>query len=577
MSTIRWIVIKNFRGIKKLSWKPRPGINCIIGPGDSSKSTILDAIDICLGARRNINILDTDFYGMDTSSPININLLIGDLPDDLMTLDSYGIYLQGFDPINEKLHEEPGTNLETVLKVAFTVGEDLEPSWRIRSKRSDIEGIERQLTWKEKTLLSPTRIGTNSEFNLSWRRGSILNKLSEERAEATSTLVQATRDARAAFGIKANTQLADALTIVSSTANDLGVNLGGHAQALLDTHSVSFGSGTIALHDSNGIPLKNLGVGSSRLLISGLQRNSSEASTITLADELEYGLEPHRIVSLLRSLGSKDLSPKNQIFSTTHSPIALRELNGDQVTVVRRSKDEHFIQTIGSSDDIQGTLRLFPEAFLAKHVIICEGATEIGFMRGLDIYRSDQGKQSLTALGASLINIDGGTPDRAYSRALSFQNLGYRVMIIRDSDVPLKDPDKQDQFEENNGTTICWSNNYALEQQLFMSLPDEACIALLEFAKLKHDDLVNEHLSTVSSGKTSIQKIQEEIDSEIFLSIETREILGRAANQKRGWFKNIGIMEEATRSIIAPALPNSEPDFLNLINKAVNWVGAGID
>jgi len=42
VACIRWIVIQNFRGIKQLSWKPGPGINCLIGPGDSSKSTVLD-------------------------------------------------------------------------------------------------------------------------------------------------------------------------------------------------------------------------------------------------------------------------------------------------------------------------------------------------------------------------------------------------------------------------------------------------------------------------------------------------------------------------------------------------------
>ena len=29
---------------------PAPGINCLIGPGDIGKSTLLDAIDLCMGA-----------------------------------------------------------------------------------------------------------------------------------------------------------------------------------------------------------------------------------------------------------------------------------------------------------------------------------------------------------------------------------------------------------------------------------------------------------------------------------------------------------------------------------------------
>ena len=38
MARIRKIEIANFRGIQLLAWCPTPGINCLIGPGDSGKS-----------------------------------------------------------------------------------------------------------------------------------------------------------------------------------------------------------------------------------------------------------------------------------------------------------------------------------------------------------------------------------------------------------------------------------------------------------------------------------------------------------------------------------------------------------
>jgi len=56
MARIRKVEIRNFRSIRALDWLPSPGINCLIGPGDSGKSTILDAIDLCLGARRSVPI-----------------------------------------------------------------------------------------------------------------------------------------------------------------------------------------------------------------------------------------------------------------------------------------------------------------------------------------------------------------------------------------------------------------------------------------------------------------------------------------------------------------------------------------
>lgn len=50
MARVRAVEIGNFRGIEELIWYPAAGITCLIGPGDSGKSSILDAIDLCLGA-----------------------------------------------------------------------------------------------------------------------------------------------------------------------------------------------------------------------------------------------------------------------------------------------------------------------------------------------------------------------------------------------------------------------------------------------------------------------------------------------------------------------------------------------
>jgi putative ATP-dependent endonuclease of the OLD family len=46
VARIRHIAISNFRCIQDLSWYPAPGINCLIGPGDNGKSSILDAFSV---------------------------------------------------------------------------------------------------------------------------------------------------------------------------------------------------------------------------------------------------------------------------------------------------------------------------------------------------------------------------------------------------------------------------------------------------------------------------------------------------------------------------------------------------
>ncbi len=137
MARIRAIDIHNFRGIKEFTWLPSPGLNCLIGPGDSGKSSILDAVYLCLGARRNIQFSDADFHRLDVETPINISVTLGELDEGLKNLDAYGMYLRGFDTQSGKIEDEPEKDAETVLTVRLTVAGDLEPSWSLVSRRAE--------------------------------------------------------------------------------------------------------------------------------------------------------------------------------------------------------------------------------------------------------------------------------------------------------------------------------------------------------------------------------------------------------------------------------------------------------
>src|SRR5690606_31669797 len=153
-----------------------------------------------------------------------------------------------------------------------------------------------------------------------------------------------------------------------------------------------------------------------------------ESTSIILIDELEYGLEPHRIIRLVDALGAKDTDPSIQVFMTTHSPVVVRELSGNQLMIMRQSETRHSIKQADVSDDIQGSIRKFPEALLAPKILICEGASEVGLIRGLDQYNVEQNKPSLLAQGTVLV--DGGG-DTTILRALAFQSLGYQVAIFQ--------------------------------------------------------------------------------------------------------------------------------------------------
>ena len=49
------------------------------GTGDGGKSTVLDAIDLCLGARAKCPDFDADFFSLDITAPISITLTLGSM------------------------------------------------------------------------------------------------------------------------------------------------------------------------------------------------------------------------------------------------------------------------------------------------------------------------------------------------------------------------------------------------------------------------------------------------------------------------------------------------------------------
>jgi hypothetical protein len=515
-----------------------------------------------------------DFYGLNVESPVSIKVTLGELPASLMDIDLYGDFLRGFDPQTATVEDEPRAGLETVLTLLLQVGADLEPSWTLFSERASRDNLERGLPWKERTALAPARIGSFASSNLSWNRGSVLNRLTDERAELGAQLALAARQARANFGSQASSHLGETLSVVQRTAQALGVSVGTMPQALLDAHSVSIGEGAIALHSDTGIPLRSLGTGSARLLVTGLQRAASTNAPIALVDEVEYGLEPHRLMRLLDSLGAKDATSPLQAFLTTHSPVALRELSGNQLFVVRPGTPGHTVAAAGTSEEIQSTLRADPEAFLAKSVIVCEGASEVGFARGLDQWWGHLGANSFLANGGAYVNAGGGSPDKAFARGTALRKLGYRVLVFIDADKPAS-AGVAEAYLATGGQLLTWRNGLTLEDELFRHLSLDAIDSLMTKAKeLVGAELMNQHIQTRSEGLATLDSVETErlLDG---YSSETRVMLGAASRiRNSGWFKSLTCYQEIALNIVGPSLPHAEAGFKSVTDQLLVFTSA---
>lgn len=571
MAKIKLLKIENFRGIKALDWKPNPGLNCIIGSGDTGKSSILDAIEIVLNPKYWARFNDTDFYGLDVTQDIQIEVTIGDLSDTLQSLSYYGDFLRGYDNATGALFDEPGAGLETVLTQRLTVGANLDPEWALISNRTSGNETSWRLRRNDASAISPMRVGSTSDSHFSWRQRSVLYELDEARPDASADLATATRNARQSFQGKAAQDLAVPLSKVSNVASSLSVDLKGGATAQLDAQGMKLSNGGVSVHDGNGVPLSCLGAGSSRLLIGGLFCEADTSSSIMLVDEVEHGLEPHRIIRFLKTLRASVEEDGFQIFATTHSPVTLRELDVSQLSITQKNLTNTKI--IAPPKSSQGILRSYAEAFLAPKVLLCEGASEVGFIRGMDEWDLPTGKAWISASGVSLVDFGGGALATLYEKAEKFLALGYEVGVFRDDDVDF-DINLENQFISSGGTVFKWLQGQSIEDAIFSAIPYTEITNLLLLAEEFHGQtLINDHIQTASSGAATLSSIKTALTAPID-NADLRQLLARASQTKKnGWYKRIDRMQRVSSEIIITkkTWPNLSPQFKATVEQITAW------
>ncbi|MFT8247280.1 ATP-dependent nuclease [Roseomonas sp. BN140053] len=540
MAAIRHVEICNFRGIAYLSWAPKEGINALIGPGDVGKSTVLEAIDLVLGTRRS-TFTDTDFHCLNVEQPISIEVTVGDLPRELLDLELYSAAIRGWSAVTSELADEPGEGLEPVITLKVTVSESCEATWQLHSERLAANELPRAMRNDHRAMIMAQRLGSAVGQHLAWGPTSSLSKLSGSGKGMGAALARAGRAARDDFTVADAPALKPAVTAAQQVARDLAVPAALDAIAALDPRSVNISNGAIALHGSNHVPLRALGTGSSRLLAAGLQAKVSRSVPVLLLDEVEHGLEPHRIARLLHYLGSKETESRPQVIMTTHSPVVLRELSAEQLCVARSDIGKTLrLERFGEAE--RGLLRTHAEAFLSAAILVCEGPTEIGLMRGFDLFWSSCNQLSLAFLGISLV--DGkGTPN-AQKTALQFSAAGFEVALLRDSDVP--PPQNEQTFRGRGCPVFCWRDGHATENELFDSLPPEALPELIAIADKHHTStVVDTNLGSHGLNKDSITALRTRPTD------AHRSILAKAA-RSGAWFKRIDFGEEVAREVVCP-------------------------
>jgi hypothetical protein len=565
---IRRLKILNFRGINQFEWNlPNEKTFCLIGKGDSTKTTILEAIRCAFSPQWNHAFNDSDFYQCNADNPIQIDVIIGDLIPEFCAEQKYGAHLRGWSKGQFKLNDEPEDDDEPVLSIRLAVWKDLEPKWKVVSDRNP-DGVDFKATDRAKVGVG--LIGTYSEKQLTWAAGTALAKITES-ANLNESLVEATRAARSSL----DGQRALVLKKFDAAANKseqvakgLGVPVKHEYKSHLDLNTISIRIGGLTLHDGD-IPLRQLGLGSKRMLLCGIQQESLEEQHITLFDEVEYGLEPHRIARLIKHI---QVDKNGQYFLTTHSPTVLRELTVDQLYVLHKEEDRVRIVAAAGKDmgglNIQGHIRSSAEAFLSRKVVVCEGATEVGVLRGMDSLWSAANRLPYSYLG--VVPLDAQGAGKVKGLAAGFNALHYDVMVLADGDAQDKfsDQDAAD-LKKQGADVLMWADNLSIEQRAMMDLPWVQVQASVKLAG-ELGFPVNDNI------RSKLNAELEEDAGKWRDTADLRKAIGDAAKSS-AWFKSVTSGEKWAETIF-PAFGNAgfeQKDFATKLSQFRAWVDNG--
>ncbi|MDD2133460.1 ATP-dependent nuclease [Pseudomonas kurunegalensis] len=475
---IERLSVRNFRGIKTLEWslKGQP-ICCLIGAGDSAKTTVLDAAEAALSPRW-ITFNEADFHEVDTSQEILIEVTIGELSNTLLADGRFGLYIRGLAE-DGSINDEPEDSDQPVLTVRLSVDATMEPVWSLVCDRYPVPRI---LSNRDRAMFCLVRLAGDEARHLTWAQGSVLSKITGANDETAQLLAQAYRTARTSANLKSVAELSTAAGAAEKAARKLGAYVSSEYGPDLELGRGGFNAGSIALHDGL-VPLRLAGLGTRRLATLAVQRSAISEGAIVLVDELEQGLEPHRVMGAMAQLrkwqaeAEKDNLPRGQILMTTHSDVVIGELPPPALFVMHR-KDQSLsgIKQACAGGDLSRIMKHAPRALFARRILVCEGATELGLMLGLrETYAGRHDNVPIEQLGGAIINGQGAA---APPLAAALAWLGYQVALFRDSDRPL-DKKWAGYLSKYQVPVLEYMNAMNTEQAVFLSAPDASVEDLL--------------------------------------------------------------------------------------------------
>lgn len=557
MATLHKIEISHFRGIVQFSQTFSKGVTCIIGRGDSGKTTILDAIALVLSPSYTVNFYDSDFYQCDVSTPIQIRATLTDLPPQIKA--KYWEYVIGVKEGNtiEDFENKDAQDAETAIIVRLTVDKNLEPIWEVYNNR----GIEpKTITATDRAKLNMAFISDYSDRQFSMMKGNPLFSIYKQKSdeeENLNTLVEVIRNSKSEIDTKIGEKFQTVIDEIKQSSLKFGINAN-NLKMEIDPRDIYIKDNKVCLHEGD-VPLRLKGKGSKRLISLAIQLSLSEPNSIILIDEVEIGLEPDRVQHLVHTL--KNDYPNAQIILTTHSRDVIVELDCTNLYVMRNGNEK----LIMVDSSMQGCVRSNPEAFFAERVIVCEGDTEIGFCRALNEWRISNGKKNFAYMGIRLAN---GGGKSMIDRAKILCELGFDVCLYCDSDEENTNSRKVELSSIDIMIIDC-DHGYAFESQLFNDVPWETLKTLIDCRK--EDGISDRNIFDAIGTQMELEVTYKEdwLEEE---NDDIRKAIAKTAGEKT-WFKRVEQGEKVGEIVLAQYNNLSETSRLKwIIDKLSGWI-----